>query len=86
MNTYKLPAYSAAREFYAPNTVREDEFSKPDIRTTLFWNPKLAFDENGEALVNFFNSDNTTRFHIRIEGISTNGDPFVKIWTAEMEQ
>lgn len=87
INTYKLPAYSVSREFYSPKyNLDKDENSKPDIRTTLFRSPNITFNESGEAEVHFYNSDNTSRFQIIVEGLSINGDPFVKIWTAEMEQ
>jgi hypothetical protein len=50
---------------------------KPDLRNTLYWNPSVKTNMNGEALVEFWTSDLPGLYTINIQGISDNGK---KIW------
>lgn len=67
---YDHPGYYKAREFKEPLHLIQD---KQDLRTTLLWNPNLLFDENGEAYLQFRNSNSNLKYQINIEGISQNG-------------
>lgn len=40
------------------------------LKSTLFWTPKVIFDENGEARINYKNLDLPAKVVIRINGIS----------------
>jgi hypothetical protein len=46
----------------------------PDFRNTLYWNPQIFTNENGEAKISFYTSDEKGKFLITIEGIGNNGD------------
>ena len=72
------PGYHKAKEFYSPqyDIVREEHII-PDFRTTLHWDPGLEF-ENNCAETTFYSSDQTGNFVIRVEGMFTNGKPFFK--------
>jgi hypothetical protein len=48
----------------------------PDLRSSLYWNPNLVFDENGEATFTFYTSDVTGEYHLQIEGLTVSGKPF----------
>lgn len=65
------------REFYSPvyENSPETDRSKPDLRTLLYWNPKVLTDSNGKASVSFYNTDNITRIGLQFEGISYEGTP-----------
>lgn len=55
----------------------------PDFRNTLYWDPMLPLDGNGEASVNFYTSDNKGKYLVRIAGIGANGSTCAKeffIW------
>ncbi|MEP3390769.1 MAG: TonB-dependent receptor plug domain-containing protein [Reichenbachiella sp.] len=70
------PGYHQAKEFYSPRyDTPKDEHRIPDFRTTLYWNPELTF-ENGKSEMDFYTSDQSGPFTIRLEGILTNGEPF----------
>lgn len=70
------PGYHKAKEFYSPQyDVDKEEHRIPDFRATLYWNPKIKF-ENREEELTFYTSDQEGNFVIRVEGIYTNGKPF----------
>lgn len=51
----------------------------PDFRSTLYWNPSVATNSKGEGLINFSASDDVGTFLIRIQGITSDGQPFNKL-------
>ena len=62
--------YHRAREFKIPDYHNEPVTkNKDDFRNTIYWNPEIITDKNGEAEVTFFNSDASTTFRITTEGI-----------------
>jgi hypothetical protein len=71
-----LPGFHAVKEFYSPkyDDPKEDQ-SKPDIRTTVYWNPSVKTNNLGNAEVEFFNSDKAKRLQIDLQGITDYGDP-----------
>ena len=62
-------------EFYSPQYPDADkgQYTRPDYRTTLYWNPKIKFDESGRTQVKFYASDVSKRYLITIEGVSDDG-------------
>jgi hypothetical protein len=46
---------------------------KPDLRNTIYWNPSVLTDSNGEAEIEFWTSDNPGLYTINIQGISGEG-------------
>lgn len=73
---FNYPGFYTAREFYSPDY--SDSFvdnSKQDIRTTLYWNPKIVITENSKTEVSFYTSDSKSDYAIEIEGITDSGVP-----------
>ena len=68
--------YNEPRIFYSPrhHTKLESDY-KPDLRTTLFWEPNIKVDNNKEVLLNYFNADNPSKVKVIVEGITTAGIP-----------
>ncbi len=71
-----IEGYAKAKKFYSP------DFNNPgdnkivtDQRATLFWGPDLQLDSDGSCIVSFFNSDDTGKAEIIVEGITFNGKP-----------
>ena len=60
-------------EFYSPQYTNKDNSTRPDHRTTLYWNPKVKTDANGHATVSFYASDVSKRYLVTLEGISHDG-------------
>ncbi|QIL38276.1 hypothetical protein G7074_02655 [Pedobacter sp. HDW13] len=67
-----LNGYYNARTFYSPNYANPATQSK-DLRTTIFWNPGVKTNENGEATITFHNSDNKSNVRIKADGITDKG-------------
>lgn len=64
------------REFYSPRyaTMQQLQSRLPDQRNLLYWNPEVIMT-NGKAELEFYTSDLTGEYVIRVEGISSNGNP-----------
>ncbi len=45
----------------------------PDYRNLLYWNPNINFNENNEAKISFYTSDEITKYIIIVEGINSDG-------------
>ncbi len=75
MATVRQLGYEPPVEFYSPQYPAADksQYTRPDYRTTLYWNPKVRIDETGEATVTFYASDVSKRYLVTIEGGSDDG-------------
>jgi hypothetical protein len=60
--------------FYVPKYGQEKIDKRNDFRQTLYWNPIVQTDINGEAEVSFSTSDEVTSFSVVVEGISSYGE------------
>jgi hypothetical protein len=63
------------KAFTAPEYEKQESRQSriPDLRNTLYWNPSVATDASGKARVEFWSSDFTTDYIIKIQGITTDG-------------
>ena len=59
-------------KFYTPkyNTAEARKGTNKDNRMTLYWNPSVKVDANGEAWISFYTSDTPGKYRIEIEGKS----------------
>ncbi|RVU00792.1 carboxypeptidase regulatory-like domain-containing protein [Mucilaginibacter limnophilus] len=65
--------YDFPKVFYSPKyTVAGGSFG-PDLRTTIYWNPKVVTDATGKASVEFFTGDNKGTYKAIVEGFDKNG-------------
>lgn len=75
---------SVVREFYSPKyDVKPD--SRPDLRTTVFWEPQMVNDANGKAKISYFNTDVPGVYRIVVEGIDVNGNLARKVLNYEVK-
>jgi len=67
--------YQVRREFFAPAYTFPEQRAneRPDLRTTIFWNPNVTTREDGSAAIQFYTSDNTGNYVVIIEGITDEG-------------
>lgn len=74
-NLIFLKGYSKHRVFYSPkyNTEEKKSFPFPDLRKTIYWNPTISTNEDGEATVSFYNADRKTIVNINVQGMSSTG-------------
>lgn len=68
--------YQRATQFYVPkydvDSVRTN--THYDLRTTIYWNPKLVTDSTGMVQVKFFTADKVADYSVVIEGITSSGE------------
>ncbi|MET0635990.1 MAG: hypothetical protein ABWZ25_08165 [Chitinophagaceae bacterium] len=75
LSNSKVTGYNAIRVFYSPNYgTYQQENERPDIRTTLYWNPAIeTAPGQNKVKLSFYNNDITKSFRIVIEGMTTDG-------------
>jgi len=66
-----LDGYSQVKEFYSPNYTTLP--SEQDYRRTLYWNPSVKTDNDGKALIQFYNNSSCSSFSISAETITPQG-------------
>ncbi|WP_214071011.1 carboxypeptidase regulatory-like domain-containing protein [Mucilaginibacter sp. dw_454] len=68
--------YYMTREFYSPKyDATKTGVLGGDLRTTIYWNPKLVTDKDtGTAKFDFFNADGTGTYRAIVEGIDDKGN------------
>jgi hypothetical protein len=66
LRTYSTPEY---------DITTEENSRMPDFRNVLYWNPQFKTDGEGEAVLEFYTSDDKGVYEIRIEGLSSDGRP-----------
>ncbi|MGV3539800.1 MAG: TonB-dependent receptor plug domain-containing protein, partial [Rufibacter sp.] len=73
--TYQGLFYSKVREFYLPKYDKPDTTNvvMPDLRTTLFWSPKVETDATGKAEITFFAADQKTTYQAILQGMTPAG-------------
>jgi len=80
--SFSIQGHTATKEFYVPKyDILTDNPKNRDTRSTLYWNPNVRTDANGNARVYFFNSDVAKQIQVEIEGLSTYGIPGVSLKT-----
>jgi len=73
----RIKGYQVAREFYSPKYIASTPGKKEtaDIRTTVYWNPLIKTDADGNAKVTFWNTDERGTVHLNLQGVSLEGTP-----------
>ena len=71
---YILPGFAYQEDFYHPDYKRNPpKEGQKDYRRTLYWNPSLRLDENGEAHVTLFNNSRKTQIQVEANGMTGEG-------------
>ena len=71
---YFLPGFAYPAEFYSPDYSKQvPSDDKKDYRRTLYWNPNLKLNEEGEAAVTFYNNCRTSVLSVDAEGQAGDG-------------
>ncbi len=75
----EISGYDEPRIFYSPRhkTTLEKDY-KPDLRSTLYWNPDIILEDGKDLTLDYYNSDNSGTFRITVEGITDTGIPVSK--------
>ena len=70
---YILDGFAYPAEFYSPDYSTKIPPEPTDYRRTLYWNPDLKLDENGEANISFYNNSRRTTISFEAEGQAADG-------------
>lgn len=74
--TYQTFGYTLPVDFYHPSYEKEEERLDPlpDFRKTLYWNPSVQTDKQGNATIRYYESDHpATPRRLIIEGVTFPG-------------
>jgi hypothetical protein len=86
VHNFAFPGYYRAREFYTPDYgMPEEKHVKPDFRRTLYWNPSLTTDHQGNIGFSFYSSDERAKYRVEIEGMTYEGIPITNEYYFSVE-
>lgn len=68
----RFHGYNVPSEFYSPD-YSQLEPDATDHRRTLYWNPDVTPDENGQATVRFYNNCRTRNFVVDMQTVTPRG-------------
>jgi hypothetical protein len=76
MCTVKPLGYQKPSQFYVPKYTVDSIRLKTqnDLRTTIYWNPKLVSDSTGTVHVQFYTADKANNYSVIMEGITNKGE------------
>ena len=74
---YAAQGFSLCTEFYSPDYSKKPLPDAKDYRRTLYWTPKVIFDDKGEAVIHLYNNSKKTVIAVEAEGITPDGKPVV---------
>ncbi|MEN0095512.1 MAG: Ig-like domain-containing protein [Pedobacter sp.] len=72
--TFSPLGYAKERQFYSPKYLPNVMYPNSDLRTTIYWNPKVLTDEKGNFSFEFFNADGKGTYRAVVEGFDKNGN------------
>ena len=81
---YATKGYSVCTDFYCPDYSKKPMPDAKDYRRTLYWTPKVKFNDKGEAVIRLYNNSKKTVIAVEAEGIITDGKPVV--WKSETDK
>ena len=71
----QVNGWATVRVFPVPQYARGYEGPRDDFRETIYWNPAVETNANGDAEVRFVASDAVTAFRASAEGFAATGTP-----------
>lgn len=79
----KLPGFARTAEFYSPDySKRKPAKEESDYRRTLYWNPYVKLDDNGEARIKLYNNSVNGNIIVDVQGQAADG---TLLWNGRME-
>jgi len=87
LSFYKFVGFTGLNKLREIKYTDENDLKsrKADYRNTLYWNPEILTDKNGESTISFYTSDEKGEFLITIEGVGENGDTGSKQMVLEVK-
>lgn len=79
-----LTGFYKAKEFYSP-VYDHPNNGRADLRSTIYWQPEMTTDANGNASFEFYNADAKGEYEVIIEGITGDGRARVAKYVYKVE-
>jgi hypothetical protein len=73
-----------SKAFYSPKYEHKAD-NQTDMRTTVYWNPNIITDKDGNASFEYFNNDTKGTYRVVIEGIDDNGNLGRQVYRYKVE-
>jgi hypothetical protein len=84
--TIKPVGFYKARQFYAPKYDHPAaNNAMKDLRSTIYWNPDIVTDKEGNASFSYFNADGKGTYRMVIEGIDAEGNLGRQVYRYKVE-
>lgn len=83
--THVPKGYHPVRQFYSPKFEPGVPDNRPDLRSTVYWNPHVVTDVNGKGNFNYFNTDEVGTYRVVVEGIDMMGHLARAVYTYEVK-
>ena len=81
-----VKGFYRAREFYAPKyEANLPSNPRPDLRSTIYWNPAVVTDKDGNANFEFYSADAPGTYRVVVEGIDNKGDLGRRVFFIKVE-
>jgi hypothetical protein len=77
--------FSIGKVFYSPKYQVPNTSFGPDLRTTIYWNPRLATDATGKTSVEFFSADSKGTYRAVVEGMDKDGNLARSVYRFKVE-
>jgi len=76
-----------ARQFYSPkyDTPAALSNKQRDLRSTIYWNPEIKTDKDGNASFEYYNADGAGTYKVTIEGIDKDGNIGRQVYRYEVK-
>lgn len=68
--------YQKPVEFYVPKYEVDSILNQPksDLRSTVYWAPKVLTDEHGNFQLEFYTADKANNYNVELEGVTDKGE------------
>ena len=84
--TVSPKGYYKIREFYSPKyDDPKTNTAVADLRSTIYWNPDVITDKDGNASFDFFNAGSKGTYRVVIEGIDSDGNIGRQVYRYKVE-
>jgi hypothetical protein len=84
--TISPPGFYKAREFYSPKYDHAiTGFLRKDLRSTIYWNPEVITDKEGNASFDYYNADDAGSYRVVVEGIDDKGNLGRQVYRYKVE-
>jgi hypothetical protein len=71
-------AYNIREDYKQMMSLTGSDIVGFDYRRTLYWNPNVKLDQDGEARIKFKSNSTTRHMTVSVAGFSQDGKPLVK--------